>query len=104
MGRRGQDVYVTLRRLLIDSPVLTGAELLTKRNAFSDLPAWSDWLSDAYETVTADDIVDGSVGECSQCKHLVRHTGRIGFEPDTVGIGCRLRHRMRNAYFGSRRR
>jgi hypothetical protein len=75
MGPRGQVVYVTLRRLLIDSPTLTGPQQLSKRNMFPDLPAWSDWLNSAYESVAADHIVEGEIGVCRRCGHTTRHTG-----------------------------
>ncbi|MFD1364384.1 pPIWI_RE_Y domain-containing protein [Actinoplanes sichuanensis] len=79
MGPPGQTVYVALRRLLIDSPTLTGLELLSMRNTFPDLPSWSDWLSEAYEPAQPDDILDGNVGVCRNCDHLVRHTARSGW-------------------------
>ncbi|WP_157751184.1 pPIWI_RE_Y domain-containing protein [Actinoplanes derwentensis] len=73
MGPRGQVVYVALRRLLIDSPTLTGLQQLERRNAFPDLPAWSEWLNSAYEPLTVDHVVEGKVGVCRRCGHVARH-------------------------------
>jgi hypothetical protein len=62
--RRGLAISPWARRLLIDSPTLTGLQQLERRNAFPDLPAWSDWLNSAYEPVTADHAVKGEIGFC----------------------------------------
>lgn len=72
MGRRGQEVYVALRRLLVDEPVLSAIELLKLRNRFADLPVWSQWLGEAYVAVTDNDVDDGSVGVCRRCRQLMR--------------------------------
>ncbi len=75
MGRRGQEVYVALRRLLVDEPVLSALELLTRRNRFPDLPVWSQWLGEAYVPVTDNDMDGASVGVCRRCRQLTRPAG-----------------------------
>ncbi|MFI7510843.1 hypothetical protein ACIBSS_28895 [Micromonospora aurantiaca] len=72
MGRRGQEVYVRLRRLMVDEPVLSAVELLKRRNQFPDVPAWSQWLGEAYVPVTANELDGASVGVCRRCRQLAR--------------------------------
>ncbi len=75
MGQRGQQLYVALRRLAVDKPVLSALELLKQRNRFPNLPAWSQWLGEAYVAVNADDAMDELVGVCTRCRQLTRPGG-----------------------------
>jgi hypothetical protein len=72
MGGRGQELYVALRRLLIDEPVLSGQAFLRHKNRFPDLAVWMQWLTEAYVPVNAADAPAGEVASCSRCRQHMR--------------------------------
>jgi hypothetical protein len=74
MGARGQELYVALRRLLVDEPVLSGPALLRHKNRFPDLAVWTRWLAEAYVPVNAADAPAGEVASCSRCRQVMRRS------------------------------
>lgn len=72
MGARGQEIYVALRRLLVEAPLLNGPALLRHKNRFPDLAVWARWLAEAYVPVNAADAPAGEVASCSRCRQAMR--------------------------------
>src|SRR5574341_454791 len=72
MGARGQELYVALRGLLVEAPLLTGPALLRHKNRFPDLAVWARWLAEAYVPVNAADAPTGEVASCSRCRQVMR--------------------------------
>jgi REase associating with pPIWI_RE/pPIWI_RE three-gene island domain Y len=72
MGARGQEIYVALRGLMVEAPLLTGPALLQHKNRFPDLAVWARWLADAYVPVNAADAPTGEVASCSRCRQVMR--------------------------------
>jgi pPIWI_RE three-gene island domain Y/REase associating with pPIWI_RE len=72
MGPRGQEIYVALRRLLVEEPLLTGPAFLQHKNRFPDLAVWPRWLAEAYLPVNAADAPMGEIASCARCRQVMR--------------------------------